>query len=305
MDYEEALMIKVAWYYYLENMTQQKISDLLGISRMKVIKLLDKARISGVIQFKIRKDSENQISIEKGLQEKFGLKDTFVVPTNPDEDNINETVARAAAMYISDRISKDDFINIGYGDTSSRILNNLATMTEYPISCVSLTGGVNCYLPNTLSSIFNAKLYLMPAPLLPSSKELAQSMRNEASVVEISRMASLSKITVVGVGGINDNATIIKSGLLSKNDVLYLQMQGAVGDVLSHFIDQDGNIVNAEIEERLISYDLQSLKKLNNVVGVAAGNVKVNAIRAALRGGYLDVLITDENTALKLLEQDK
>ena len=305
MDYEEALMIKVAWYYYLENMTQQKISDLLGISRMKVIKLLDKARISGVIQFKIRKDSENQISIEKGLQEKFGLKDTFVVPTNPDEDNINETVARAAAMYISDRISKDDFINIGYGDTSSRILNNLATMTEYPISCVSLTGGVNCYLPNTLSSIFNAKLYLMPAPLLPSSKELAQSMRNEASVVEISRMASLSKITVVGVGGIDDNATIIKSGLLSKNDVLYLQMQGAVGDVLSHFIDQDGNIVNAEIEERLISYDLQSLKKLNNVVGVAAGNVKVNAIRAALRGGYLDVLITDENTALKLLEQDK
>lgn len=305
MDYEEALMIKVAWYYYLENMTQQKISDLLGISRMKVIKLLDKARISGVIQFKIRKDSENQISIEKSLQDKFGLKDTFVVPTNPDEDNINETVARAAAMYISDRISKDDFINIGYGDTSSRILNNLATMTEYPISCVSLTGGVNCYLPNTLSSIFNAKLYLMPAPLLPSSNELAQSMRNEASVVEISRMASLSKITVVGVGGIDDNATIIKSGLLSKNDVLYLQMQGAVGDVLSHFIDQDGNIVNAEIEERLISYDLQSLKKLNNVVGVAAGNVKVNAIRAALRGGYLDVLITDENTALKLLEQDK
>lgn len=304
MNYEEALMVKVAWYYYLENMTQQKISDLLGISRMKVIKLLEKARVSGVIQFKIRKDSENQMIVEKGLRDKFNLKDTFVVPTNPDDDNINETVAHAAAMYISDRINKDDFINIGYGDTSSRILNNLATMTEYPISCVSLTGGVNCYLPNTMSTIFNAKLYLMPAPLLPSSKELAQTMKNESSVVEISRMASLSKITVVGVGGIDDNATIIKSGLLSKNDVLFLQMQGAVGDVLSHFIDQDGNIVNAEIEERLISYDLQSLKELDNVIGVAAGNVKVNAIRAALRGGYLDVLITDENTALQLLEQD-
>ncbi|MEG0753971.1 MAG: sugar-binding domain-containing protein, partial [Angelakisella sp.] len=179
MDYEDSLIIKTAWYYYLENMTQQRISELLGISRMKVIKLLEKARTSGIIQFKIREDGASRMVMEKQLAERYGLKDTFIVPANPEEDSVNETVARAAAMYISGRITKDDFINIGYGDTSSRILNNLATMTEFPVSCVSLTGGVNCYLHNTMSNVFNAKLYLMPAPLLASTKALAEAMRQE------------------------------------------------------------------------------------------------------------------------------
>ena len=65
MDYEEALMIKTAWYYYLENMTQQKISELLGISRIRVIKLLEKARQTGIIQFKIREDSASRMQVER------------------------------------------------------------------------------------------------------------------------------------------------------------------------------------------------------------------------------------------------
>ncbi|MEG0854747.1 MAG: sugar-binding domain-containing protein, partial [Angelakisella sp.] len=105
MDYEDSLIIKTAWYYYLENMTQQRISELLGISRMKVIKLLEKARTSGIIQFKIREDGASRMVMEKQLAERYGLKDTFIVPANPEEDSVNETVARAAAMYISGRIT--------------------------------------------------------------------------------------------------------------------------------------------------------------------------------------------------------
>lgn len=127
-------------------------------------------------------------------------------------------------------------------------------------------------------------------------------MRQEDAVKEISRMAQLSSMTVIGIGSMTDEATILKSNILTKNDFLYLQMQGAVGDVLSHFIDRDGNLVNAEIEDRLISTSLETLRQLKNVIGVAAGRSKVEAIRAALRGGYLDVLITDEDTALRLLE---
>lgn len=302
MDYEEVLMIKTAWYYYLENITQQKISEMLGISRMRVIRLLEKARQLGVIQFKIRSESASRMQVEKALMEHYGLKDVFVIPTSPDSSETNESIAKAAAMYISDRLDGDNFLNIGYGDTPSRVLNNLATMMERPISCVSLTGGVNYYLPNTRSNVFNAKLYLLPAPLLASSKEMVRAMREEESVLEISRMVMLSTITVVGIGGMNDDATIVKSGIMNKNDFLYLKMQGAVGDVLSHFIDKDGNLVLTSIEDRLISTPLSTLKKLKNVIGVAAGPQKLDAIRAALRGQYLNVLITDEDTALRLAE---
>lgn len=305
MDYEEMLMIKTAWYYYLDNMTQQRISELLGISRMRVIKLLDKARNTGVIQFKIRQDSVSRMHMEKQLAETYQLKDTFVVPTPPSEISTNENIARAAAMYISDRLESNTFINMGYGDTPSRILNNLATMAEHPLSVVSLTGGVSYYLPNNMSSIFNAKLYLIPSPLLVSSKDVVDAIRNEASVNEISRMVQLSSLSVVGIGAISENATIINSGILSKNDLLYLQMKGAVGDVLCHFVDKDGNLVETNIEDRLISTPLETLRSLNNVIGVAAGEEKVDAIKAVLKGGYLDILITDESTAMKLIDSNE
>jgi DNA-binding transcriptional regulator LsrR (DeoR family) len=302
INYEDTLVVKTAWYYYIENMTQQKISEKLGISRMRVIKLLEKARQEGVIQFRIQQDNTQRMQLEGQLAKMWGLKDVFVVPTPPEEDNINETIAQATAMYLSDRISENCFINMGYGDTPSRILNHLATMSKFPVSIVSLTGGVSYYLPNTQSNIFNAKLYLLPAPLLVSSKEMVTAMMQEPSIIEIFRMVSLASITLVGIGGIGEDATILKNGILSKNDFLYLSMQGAVGDVLSHFIDKDGNLVHTNVEERLLSTPLDTLKKLDNVIGVAAGPSKVNAIRAALRGKYLDILITDEDTARQLIK---
>ncbi len=301
LDYDEWLVVKTAWYYYLENMTQQNISELLGISRMRVIKLLEKARKTGIVHFKMRGDGTSRMLIEKQLAVKFNLKDTLVVPTNPDSEGSNETLAKAAAMYISDRLTENSFINMGYGDTTSKVLMNLATMSEHPISCVSLTGGVNYYLPYNESNLYNVKLYLIPAPLLASSKEIAEAMQQEASVIELSRMEQLSSFTVIGIGGMTEDATIIKSSILSKNDLLYLQMQGAVGDLLCHFIDKDGNLVSDDIENRLISTSLETLKQLKNVMGVAAGSRKLEAIRAVLKGHYLDILITDEDTALQLL----
>ncbi len=304
MNYEESLMIKTSWYYYFENMTQQQIADVLGVSRLRVIKLLEKARETGIIQFKLRQDGVDRIQLEKTLMERYGLKDVFVVPAMPGRTEVNENIAKAAAMYVRDRLSENSFINIGYGDTPSRVLNNLATMAQDPISCVSLTGGVNYYLPDTRSNVFNAKLYLMPAPLLASSREMADAMREEASVLEITRMVRLASISVVGIGSMHESATIIKSGILSKNDFLYLSMKGAVGDVLSHFINKDGELVECPVEDRLISTPLHTLRELKNVIGVAAGEAKVDAIRATLRGKYLNVLITDEPTAISLAEGD-
>ena len=130
---------------------------------------------------------------------------------------------------------------------------------------------------------------------------VAEALRHEASVMELSRMTALAQMTVVGVGAMHESATIFKSGVLNNNDFLYLSMQGAVGDLLSHFFDKEGKLLNTPIEERLISTPLETLKSLKNVIGVAAGDSKVEAIHAALKGQYLDVLITDDRTAEKLL----
>jgi DNA-binding transcriptional regulator LsrR (DeoR family) len=205
-------------------------------------------------------------------------------------------------MYINTRIQPNAFINIGYGDTAGKILNNLAKIAETPISCISLTGGVGIYLPNARSHVFNARLFLIPAPLVVSSKEMVAAIREEPSVKEIFRMASLASFTIVGIGGMNDEATVLKSGVLSANDFLYLKMNGSVGDILCHFIDKEGRVVVTPLEDRLVSASLDTLKSLPNVIGVAAGKDKREAIKGALALGYLNILITNEDTAKWLIE---
>ncbi|MBR1409345.1 MAG: sugar-binding transcriptional regulator [Clostridia bacterium] len=305
MEYEEALMAKVAWYYYYEELTQQQISERLGMSRMRVVKLLDRARRTGVIRFHLREGSQGRMELEKQLIQTYSLTDAFIVPAGADKSRCNENIAEAASMYLSERIRSDTVINIGYGDTLSRVLNNLATLAEQTISCVSLTGGVSCYLPDARSNVFNARLHLMPAPLLASSAEMAQAMRREDSVQEIARMIPLSHLTLVGIGSMDESATIFHSGILNANDMLYLRMRGAAGDLLSHFLTRDGQLIESPVEERLIGASLDTLRSLRNVIGIAAGTVKAEAIRAALLGGYLDTLITDEETALRILQLEE
>ena len=304
LNYEESLMVKAAWYYYFENMTQQAIADRLSISRMRVIKLLENARQTGVIQFRLRSDGVGMMETSRQLAAKYHLKDVFLIPEAGQEEKLNESIARAGAMYIADRLSDNACINVGYGDTLSRTLNHLATMVQTPVTCVSLTGGVSHYLPNARSNIFNARLYLMPAPLLASSPEMAAAMREEASVKEIVQMGDLASFTLVGIGSMHESATIVRSGVVSPNDIFRLRLGNAVGDVLCHFLDKDGQLVKSDIEDRLISTPLERIKSLKNVVGLAAGAKKAEAIRAVLRGGYLDVLITDEPTAALLLKGD-
>lgn len=301
-DYEHRLMIKAVWYYYIENYTQQNISHLLGVSRSKVIALLERARQTGVIRFNVQQDSERRMDTEQRLLARFGLRDAFIVPGAGTLINPNESIAQAAAMYILRRAADDAFINMGYGDTTSRILNHLATAAQLPLNVVSLTGGVNCYLPNTNSNVFNARLYLIPSPLLLSGAALRDSLRREPDVEEIFRMIPLSSMSVVGIGSMNDRATILKNGILNNNDFTFLKMQGAVGDVLSHFLDKNGQLVAPDLEKRLMSTPMDQLKTLENVIGAAGGPDKAEAILAVLRGGYLDVLITDEDTAQLLLE---
>lgn len=299
-DYEKNLMIKIAWYYYMENMTQQAIADQLNITRMRVIKLLEKARQTGVVQFRISSSLDFRRDLETRLMEKYHLRDCYTVPANPNETSTNDTIARAASIYIADHVRENSYINFGYGDTTSRTIEYLAKNLETAVSFVSLTGGVGYYLPKSDSNIFNAKLYLIPSPILMSSAQMADAIKKESSVQEVTSMIGLASMTIVGIGGMDDSATIVKSSILNPSDFRLLAMKGAVGDVICHFIDKNGNLVDTEVDSRLVSVPLNTLKDLENVIGVAAGKHKIPAIHAALTGGYLDILVTDEETAEQL-----
>lgn len=302
VDPQYETLLKVTWYYYVENYTQQNISELMGISRAKVIRLLDEARSSGIIQFMFRKDDARRMNIEQRLMQRFGLKDSFVIPAPQTNDELNETVAQAAAMYIHDHLRDGAFINIGYGDTVGHLLANLATVGLKNATVVSLTGGANYYLPWLQNGISGLNLNLISAPLVVSKRELRDELMSENSIEAVYKMMEYADMSVVGIGGMDKNATVVHNGILTENEQTLFALQGAVGDVLNHFIDKDGNLIATDIEDRLISTSLEKLQSFDNVIGVSSGLQKIPAIYAALKHNYLNVLITDETTAEALLD---
>ena len=296
-----ALATKAAWYYYMEDSTQAQIAEVMGISRAKVIRLLEEARAQGIVQFSFRKNDSQRVSAEQLLIDRFGLKDAFVVPTPLDSSAINQSIAQGAAHYVSDHLREDGYLNIGYGDTVSRMLGFLAKNREESLNVVSLTGGVSYYLPSVGTTAYSMHLFLTPSPLVVSSRQVRDALLDEKSLQDVSTMTEYADMSVVGIGAAVEGATVLRNGILNEGELTVLKMQGAVGDVLNHFMDKDGNLIQTEIEDRVISTDLDKLRQLKNVVGVAGGKDKVAAIKAVLNGGYLNVLITDSDTAAELL----
>ncbi len=296
-----ALATKAAWYYYMEDNTQAQIAEVMGVSRAKVIRLLEEARAQGIVQFSFRKNDSQRVSAEQLLIDRFGLKDAFVIPTPLDSSAINQSIAQGAAHYVSDHLREDGYLNIGYGDTVSRMLGVLAKNREESLNVVSLTGGVSYYLPTVGTTAYSMHLFLTPSPLVVSSRQVRDALLDEKSLQDVSTMTEYADMSVVGIGAAVEGATVLRNGILNEGELTVLKMQGAVGDVLNHFMDKDGNLIQTEIEDRVISTDLDKLRQLKNVVGVAGGKDKVAAIKAVLNGGYLNVLITDSDTAAELL----
>ncbi len=306
MTYEKNITVKVAWKYYKEGLTQTEIAKELNLSRMRVIKYLEIAKNSNIIQFKINIEKISETDLQQELKKKYNLNDIYIVPAS-NQNSVN-SITIAAAQYIEDRISSDTLINVGYGEAVSETLGRLNISTKYKVAFVSLSGGVKFYMPTAIdqSSDYytnpNYSHYILPAPLMVSSNELASGLKKENSIKSVFEMIPYSNLTVIGIGALNDRATLIKEGLLSLKEIEILKAKGAVGDLLSQFYDINGNILDLDLHHKLVSIEAKLLKSLNNVVAVAGGLDKKEAIIGALKGGYINVLITDENVAQSLLE---
>ena len=129
-DFEYGLALKASWYYYVENMTQQNISDIMGISRMRVIKLLEHARQKGIIQFHFRSEHSYRMELECRLMKRWGLQDVFIVPVDNTIKNLDLSVGKAAAMYLYNQIHEDCYINWGHGRTLNYTLGNLYRQSD-------------------------------------------------------------------------------------------------------------------------------------------------------------------------------
>ena len=308
IDNYQELQIRAAWYYYKAEMTQEEIAHRLGINRARVIKILDQCRREGIVSFHINGPFANCLELEKQLTERYQLRDALIVP-EIDPPMINKNLGAAGAQYIELNLGKEEtLLGFGWGNTVSLTLKHLSLWGHKEVSLITLSGGITAYLQNTYREEtnplfkFNSRFHIIPAPLLVSSADTCRSILSEPEVANIMQIAKLANIAVVGIGPMSSNATFTQFGYITPQELEILQKQGGVGDILGQFYDKDGQRLQVNFHNRLISVSLEDLKNMQHVVGIAGGEYKAEAIKGALRGGYLHSLITDENTALKLLQ---
>lgn len=305
MNLDQYLVTKIAWCYYMQGMTQEQIAQEFHLTRFKVIKMLEEARSEKVVSFHIQGPGVNCLRIEKQLIEAYALQDAFVVP-DTSSDPV-DAIATAASTYLDNKVKNEDVIGFGWGQTAGKTISKIKVDSQLNASFVSLTGGVKYYIPYTENDEYSpeslrAKLYVIPSPFFLSSEELATRILLEPCVKVVFDLARTANFILVGIGATTLDATVIKENIISADQMGILRRMGAVGDILGQFFNAEGQKLNTELHKRIVGIDIDTLRNKPNVIGIAAGDEKVEAIRGALRGRYIKTLITNESTAQKLLQ---
>ncbi|MCK6210854.1 sugar-binding transcriptional regulator [Georgenia sp. EYE_87] len=308
----EEQLLRVAWYYYVDQLTQDEIAKRLAVSRPSAGRLLERCRQSGIVSFTIGSDHFDAFKVGRKLRETFGLREALVPPAlddaEQDQSGINHRLARGGAQYLQNHLKPGEMLAMGWGETVQATVDLVAVDLMTRVSTVTLTGGVNAYV-STLRRVRGAAAEgctdaVIPAPIVVSSPTLAEALRQEAGVREVMELSHRSDHALVGIGAVTGQATLAQLGYVNDAELARIAEAGAVGDILGIFYDEDGQVVDLPIHERRIGIGIDELRAIPNVVGVAGGIKKLAAIRGALRGGYLDVLVTNEEVARALLEAE-
>lgn len=303
-DQQAEELVRVSWYYYKLGMTQTMIAKKMNTNRVRIMKMLETAMREGIVEIRIKDPRVNLLQIEQDLIEVFGLKDAVVIPMERAEIfDLNEQLGMAAGQYISNLFLDGDILAIGWGDSVSKTVRYLSLDQVRNFHLISLSGGM---LPLLTEWAFFGRylqhLKILPAPLLVSNAATAEAIYSEPEVQEILRMWELSNYALVGIGNLSARATVRRKGYLSEVDQTALRKKGAVGDILGQFYDINGIHIPYETDSRLIAQSIDKIKNMSNVIGVAGGLDKLEAIHAAIKGDYIKILVTDEEVARGLIQ---
>ncbi|WP_207483032.1 sugar-binding transcriptional regulator [Arenibaculum pallidiluteum] len=306
-DTETDLQARVAWFYYVSNLTQQEIADRLGLTRARVNRLLAAGHQSGLLQITINSAISSCVELERGLVAHYGLEDAVVVPTPDTEALVRDAIGVGAGTWLAKALRDGDTIAMGWGRTLRSVIRSFPKKRLSSAAVVSLQGGLShCSSINTFELVWQlaekigADRYFFAAPIYASSEGARDTILEQDAIRETYEKAVAADLALVTVGDM-DESLVVSYGLAEPGQADALKAAGAVGDMLGHFLDAGGALVDHPMNRRTVAISLSDLRRIRRLVLVSGGVRKLAITRAALRGGYVKVLVTDEDSAGRLL----
>jgi len=315
MGKNTSLIAQICRMNYLYNLSQNEISSNLRISKSAVSRLLKEGRDKGIVTFHIKDYEDRLSSLEDKLEQSFKLKEAVVVSDEGimSEEAIKKRVAKAAAILLQRRIRENDTITVSWGTTLAEVAKALTPLSHLNIDIVPSLGGIDITgrdihsneIARQISEAFKGKYYILNVPLFVNNLLAKEALEKENSIKTVIDKAKLADIAVVGIGSPKQSSTMLKRGYFSVKEFDNLTDKGVIGDICTDFYDIQGNIIKTPLHNKMIGLRLKELNHISIVIGVACGENKKEAILGALRGGHVNIIVTNKRVAEYLINNIK
>jgi DNA-binding transcriptional regulator LsrR (DeoR family) len=318
---ENDVMVRAAWLYYVAEKTQNEIASILGLSRVKVARLIADARTSGIVTIDIDHRLSAQSELEERIRTKFALKFCYITPPSDDEDagdssrDVQETVARRGVGMVAARFlrtilmqeqAEEMVVGLAWGRTISAMADAFLPVNTPDAQFVSLLGSLtrsasaNPFdVVQKIASKTGGQAKYLPVPFIADSEEDREVFLQQRVVQDVVRTAMRAQACFISVGECDSGSFLSRYGYLSKEDLAALNELGAVGDTLGLFFDQNGNYIDSQICRRTLAINLSDLSH-SDIILLSAGVAKVKATHAILKAGFITGLVIDADSAKKL-----
>ncbi len=310
---ELRLLTKVSRMYHERGLRQAAIADQLNLSQATISRLLKRAEEEKLVRTTVSVPLGAFPEFEEKLQAIYGLKDVIVVDTVEDDDQILRDIGSAAAYYVETTVRRGEVV--GISSWSASLLAMVDAMHPLPKSIeanvVQILGGIGdpaaeahaAHLSRRLATLMHGQATFLPAPGVAGVADTQRIYLDDPFVRDAMALFDKVSLALVGIGSVEPSRLLASSGnVFSPAELDRLRAEGAVGDICLRFFDSEGVPVITPHNDRVIGISLAQLREVRRTVGLAGGKRKLAAIRGALEGGWINVLITDRFTAERLLK---
>ena len=310
---EMRLMTKVAYLYYHQHLKQTEVADRLDLSQATVSRLLKRAEEAGIVRISVNTPAGVYTELENELCARYGLKAAVVVHCDEENDElIIHHIGSAAAYYVETTISKDEVVGLSSWSSALLAMVNAMHPLAKPTNAtvVQILGGIGnpsaevyaSRITERFASLVSGEAVYLPAPGVVSSGDIRSELLKDPFIGEAAALFDQVTLALVGIGSIEPSKLLASSGnVFSAEELELLREASAVGDICLRFFDRTGIPTMTPLDSRVISITLEQLRSARRSVGVAGGLRKTHAIQGALQGGWINVLITDQRTATRLM----
>ncbi len=311
IDTEEQLLVRLAWACEVEGMTQSEAAERFGVTRLRVNKALSEAKRRGILRVSVDSVFAAAALLEWDLERSFRLMRAIVVPSPQGSASVTPLVAAGLGAHLGELLQNTDVTKFGmsWGNTLNLATRHMQPLDRPDLEIVSIMGGVtrgsdvNGYeITTRLADLCNAEHSFFTAPLFAGSPESQVLFMQQGVIRDMLEKIRLCDAIALATGDLQ-SSLLVRDALPDGIDPAELIALGGVGDITGHILNADGDLIDHPVNSRVIGLSLDEMARIKNVILAAGGLHKVPVIAAAIKRGFVDTLVTDENTAKALLEK--